>query len=76
MTRMEALDPRAACKIVMSFPGARAHRISCRATPGMQMTQNVTRRDEEGKGEGPGEERGEGGGGGGERGPGGKEWID
>ncbi len=59
--RLQALDPQAACKIGMSFSGAHAHIINCRATPGMQMTQNVTRREGEGEGEG-GREGGEGGG--------------
>ncbi len=54
----------------MSFPGARAHRVSCRATPGMQMAHNVTRREGEEEGEVAGEgagrawgrDRGQGGG--------------
>ncbi len=37
--RLEAMGPRAACKIGMSFSSAGAHRINCRATPGMKMTQ-------------------------------------
>ncbi len=70
----EVLDPQAACKIRTSFSGARVHRINCRVTPGMKMTQNVMRREGDGKVEGRGEE-GEWEGGR-EKEQGGIQWID
>ena len=43
--RREASDPRAACEIGTSFPGASADGLNSRATPGMQTGQNVKSAD-------------------------------